>query len=41
MYTSKEILIFFYRDFFMDDVRDDVIIARPSETDPHIFGVSL
>ena len=25
----------------MDDVRDDVIIARPSETDPHIFGVWL
>ena len=24
-----------------DDVRDDVIIARPSETDPHIFGVWL
>ena len=23
----------------MDDVRDDVIIARPFETDPRIFGV--
>ena len=23
----------------MNDVRDDVIIARPFETDPHIFGV--
>ena len=23
----------------MDDVRDDVIIAYPFETDPHIFGV--
>ena len=22
----------------MDDVRDDVIIARPFETDPRIFG---
>ena len=39
MYTSKEILIFFYRDFFMDDVRDDVIIARPSDTNPRVFGV--
>ena len=25
----------------MDDVRDDVIIARPLETDPRIFGVQL
>ena len=24
----------------MDDVRDDVIIARPFETDPRIYGVS-
>ena len=23
----------------MDDVRDDVIIAQPFETDPRIFGV--
>ena len=23
----------------MDDVRDDVIIARPFETDPHIFAI--
>ena len=23
----------------MDDVRDDVIISRPFETDPRIFGV--
>ena len=23
----------------MNDVRDDVIIARPFETDPRIFGV--
>ena len=23
----------------MDDVRDDVIIVRPFETDPRIFGV--
>ena len=25
----------------MDDVRDDVIIACPSETNPHIFGVCI
>ena len=24
----------------MDDVRDDVVIAHPFETDPRIFGVS-
>ena len=24
----------------MDDVRNDVIIARPFKTDPRIFGVS-
>ena len=24
----------------MDDIRDDVIIARPFETDPRIYGVS-
>ena len=24
----------------MDDVRDDVNIARPFETDPHVYGVS-
>ena len=23
----------------MDDVKDDVVIAHPFETDPHIFGV--
>ena len=23
----------------MDDVRDDVIIARPSDTNPRVFGV--
>ena len=39
IYTSNEILIFFCRDFVMDDVRDDTIIARPFETDPRIFGV--
>ena len=39
IYTSNEILIFFCRDFVMDDVRDDTIIACPSETDPRIFGV--
>ena len=25
----------------MDDIRDDVIIARPFETDAHIFGVCI
>ena len=40
IYTSNEILIFFCRDFVMDDVRDDTIIARPFETDPRIYGVS-
>ena len=30
----------FCRNFVIDDVRDDVIIARPLETDPRIFGVS-
>ena len=39
MYTSDEILIFFLQNFVMDDVRDDVIIARPFETDDRIFGV--
>ena len=39
IYTSNEILIFFCRDFVMDDVRDDTIIAHPFETDPRIFGV--
>ena len=35
IYTSNEILIFFCRDFVMDDT----IIACPFETDPRIFGV--
>ena len=39
IYTSNEILIAFCKDFVMDDVRDDTIIACPSETDPRIFGV--
>ena len=39
MYTSNEILIFFCRDFVIDDVRDDVITVRPFETDTCIFGV--
>ena len=30
----------FCRNFVIDDVRDDVIIARPLETDPRKFGVS-
>ena len=29
----------FCRDFVMDVARDDVIIARPLETDPRKFGV--
>ena len=29
----------FCKDFVVDDVRDDVIIAHPFETDPRIFGV--
>ena len=29
----------FCRNFVIDDVRDDVIIARPFETDPRLFGV--
>ena len=29
----------FCRDFVLDDVMDDIIIARPFETDPRIFGV--
>ena len=39
MYTSNEILIFFCRDFAMDDVTDDVTITRPFETDCRIFRV--
>ena len=38
MYTSNEILIFFCKDFVIDDVRDDIIILRSFETDPRIFG---
>ena len=29
----------FCKDFFLDDVRDDVVIAHPFVTDPCIFGV--
>ena len=29
----------FCGDFVIDDVRNDVIIARPFKTDPRIFGV--
>ena len=39
IYTSNEILIFFCKDFVMDDVRDDVIITGPFKTNPCIFGV--
>ena len=39
MYTSNAILIFFLQRFVMDDVRDDVNIAHPFETDSRIFGV--
>ena len=38
-YTNNEILIFIRKDFFMDDVRDDVIIVRLFKTNPCIFGV--
>ena len=39
IYTSNEILIFFCKDFVMDDVRDDVIITGSFKTNPCIFGV--
>ena len=39
MCTSNEILTIFFGDFVVDDVRDDVIIARPFDIGPRIFEV--